>query len=241
MRDARFGSDLLLSLRFNGPGPDCILCRGVKELGLKRRTCGHCAGLDCVHSRRTYVLTSSALGSVPVITGNRPLGVRMVGPDADPASVPPSSAASSRIPVGVNRLSTDCLIRPNLQRHACHPTRQLICATLNIHSIANKADVVSQCWRDHGLDVLGLTETWHEDADDVSLRRLRSTGLQMLERAHPVRPGAETDDIFYQNHGGVAVVASSAIRLSKIYAPFEPITFEHLIARVTVPGSSHIL
>src|SRR6218665_3154458 len=70
MRDARFGSDLLLSLRFNGAGPDCILRRRVKELGLKRRTRGHRAGLHCVHSRRAYVLTSSALGSVPVITGN---------------------------------------------------------------------------------------------------------------------------------------------------------------------------
>src|SRR6218665_1449252 len=164
----------------------------------------------------------------------------MVGRDADPASVPPSSAASSRIPVGVDRRATDCLIRPNLQRHACHPTRQLKCATLNIHSIANKVDVVSQCWRDHGLDVLGLTETWQEDADDVALRRLRSTGLQMLERARPVRPGARTDDVFYQNHGGVAVVASAAVRLSKISAPFELVTFEHLLARVTVAGSSFV-
>src|SRR6218665_1629947 len=61
----------------------------------------------------------------------------------------------------------------------------------------------------------------------------------MLERARPVRPGAKTYDI-YQNYGGVAVVASSAVGLSKISAPFEPITFEHLIARVTVSGSSHI-
>src|SRR6218665_3268154 len=65
-------------------------------------------------------------------------------------------------------------------------------------------------------------------------------GLQMLERARSVRPGAKTHDIFYQNHGGVAVVTSSAIRLSKISAPFEPITFENLITRVTVSGSSHI-
>jgi len=107
MRDARFGSDLLLSLRFNGPGPDCILRRRVKELGLRRRTRGHRAGLHCVRAHRSHVLTSSALGSVPVITGNRPLRVRMVGPDADPASVSPSSAASSRIPVGVDRRATD--------------------------------------------------------------------------------------------------------------------------------------
>src|SRR6218665_3548596 len=182
----------------------------------------------------------SVFGFVPVITGNRPLRVRVVGPDADPASVTPSSAASSRIPDVVDRRAKDCMIRPDLQRHACHPTRQLMCATLNIHSIANKVDVVSQCWRDHGLDFLGLAETWHEDADDVALRRLRSTGLQMLERARPVGPGAKTDDVFYQNHGGVAVVASSTVRLSKISAPFEPITFEHLITRVTVSGSSYI-
>src|SRR6218665_1489111 len=183
MRDVRFGSDLLLSLRFNGPGPDCILRRRVKELGLRRRTRGHRAGLHCVRSRRSYVLTSSVPGYVPVITGNRPLRARVFNPEADPASVPPSPAASSGIPVGVDRRPTDCLIRPDLKRQTSHSTRQLMCAPLNIHSIANKVDVVSQCWRDHLLDVLGLTDTWHEVADDVSLRRLRSTGLQMLERA----------------------------------------------------------
>src|SRR6218665_2313797 len=207
-------------------------------LGLRCRIRGHRAGLHCVRSRRSYVLTSSVHGSIPVITGNRPLPVCVFDPEA--ASLPPSSAASSRIPVGVDRRPTDCLIRPDLKRHAFHPTRQLMCATLNIHFIDNKVDVVSQCWRDHGQDVLGLTETWHEDADDVALRRLRSTGLQMLERARPVRPGAKTDDIFYQNYGGVAVVANSPVRLSKISAPFEPITFEHLIARATVSGSSYI-
>jgi hypothetical protein len=186
------------------------------------------------------VLTSTVLGSVPVITGNRPLRHQTVSHVADFASVPPSSVTSSRSPVEAARHAADCLIRPALQRHVFHQTRQLRCATLNVRSLANKVDVVGQCWRDAGLDILGLTETWHEDADDVALRRLRSTGLQMLERARPVRPGARTDDIFYQNHGGVVVVASAAVRLSKITAPFEPITFEHLIARVTVSGNSFV-
>src|SRR6218665_826108 len=203
-------------------------------LGLRCRIRGHRAGLHCVRSRRSYVLTSSVPGSIPVITGNRPLRVCVFDPEA--ASVPPSSAASSRIPVGVDHRPTDCLIRPDLKRHAFHPTRQLMCAMLNIHFIANKVDVVSQCWRDHELDVLRLTETWHEDADDVALRRLRSTGLQMLEWARPVRPGVKTDDIFYQNYGGVAVVTSSAVRLSKISAPFEPITLSISSPRRTSCG-----
>src|SRR6218665_1894772 len=64
--------------------------------------------------------------------------------------------------------------------------------------------------------------------------------LQMLERTRPVRPGARTNVVFYQNHGGVAVVASAAVRLTKLNTPFEPVTFKHLIARVTVAGSSFV-
>src|SRR6218665_2417959 len=56
----------------------------------------------------------------------------------------------------------------------------------------------------------------------------------------PVRPGARTNDVSYQNHGGVAVVASAAVRLTKLNVLFEPVTFEHLIARVTVAGSSFV-
>src|SRR6218665_1537044 len=37
-----------------------------------------------------------------------------------------------------------------------------------------------------------------------------------------------------------AEVASAAVRLTKLNAPFEPVTFEHLIARVTVTGSSFV-
>jgi len=42
-----------------------------------------------------------------------------------------------------------------------------------------------------------LTETWHEDADDVPLRRLRAGGLQVVERARPVLPKAKVDGSAY--------------------------------------------
>src|SRR6218665_2991114 len=44
--------------------------------------------------------------------------------------------------------------------------------------------------------------------------------------------GVRTNNVFYRNQGRVAVVVSAAVRLTK------PITLEHLIARVTVAGSS---
>ena len=36
------------------------------------------------------------------------------------------------------------------------------------------------------------------------------------------------------------MVASAAVRFTKLNAPFEPVTFEHLIARVMVAGSSFV-
>src|SRR6218665_2250393 len=38
----------------------------------------------------------------------------------------------------------------------------------------------------------------------------------------------------------VILVASAAVRLTKLNVPFVPVTFEHLIARVTVAGSSFV-
>ena len=240
MRDACSERDLLLSLRFAGFGLNCVVRRRVNDLGLRRRVRGCRAGLHSRRITRSYVLTSVAPDCPPVIIGNRlprraAAVITVVGSGA---STPPSSSCSDVR--AASSKAKDHLVRPTLSRHACQQTRRLQCATFNVHSLANKVDVISQCWQDAGLDVLGLTETWHEDADDVSLRRLRSAGLQMLERARPVRPGARTNDVFYQNHGGVAVVASAAVRLTKLNVPFEPVTFEHLIARVTVAGSSFV-
>src|SRR6218665_2244294 len=98
------------------------------------------------------------------------------------------------------------MVRQALRRHACQQTRQLRCATFNVQALAKKVDVIRRCCKDAGPNVLGLTQACNEDADYVSLRRFISAGLQMLERTRPVWPGARTNDVFYQNHGGVAVV-----------------------------------
>jgi len=238
MRDACLSRDLLLSLRFAGSELDCAVRRRVNEFGLRRHVRGCRAGLHSRRNTRSYVLTSIAPDFVPVITGNRPLprpAFTVVGAGA---STPPSSSCCGARAASSN--ARENLTRPTLSRHTYQQTRQLRCATFNVHSLANKVDIIRQCWLDSGLDVLGLTETWHEDADDVSLRRLRSAGLQLLERARPVRPGSKIDDVYYQNYGGVAVVASAAVRLTKLNASFEPVTFEHLIAMVTVAGSSFV-
>ena len=70
---------------------------------------------------------------------------------------------------------------------------------LNIQSAKNKIDEITDVRCDHALDVMLLSETWH-DRDSVSIRRLRAEGLQLLERACPRERPASL-------HGSVAIAA----------------------------------
>ena len=66
------------------------------------------------------------------------------------------------------------LIRPQLMRHVFRPTSLITCGTLNARSLRNKVDAVDDLMRAEGLDVLGITESWHEDSGDVCIDRLRA-------------------------------------------------------------------
>jgi len=64
------------------------------------------------------------------------------------------------------------------------------------------------------LHVLTLTETWHEDSDCTTIKRLRGLGVDVLETARPI------DDRRRQtkaklNHGCMAIVAKRGVALSK--------------------------
>lgn len=88
---------------------------------------------------RNYRITASSAGSVPVIVDNRlTAGV-----------IHRSSRRTSR-----------CLVRPLLRRHVFNRSCGFSCAPLNVRSLINK-------WREIRLRVFCLTETWHEEADDI--------------------------------------------------------------------------
>ena len=89
--------------------------------------------------------------------------------------------------------------------------------------------------REHDLDVMLLTETWH-DGDSVSIRRLRAEGLQVIERARPRQQPASLG----VNHGGVAVIASPGIRMSSVTLHNSPrvTSFEYLCIRLVTHGSA---
>jgi len=96
--------------------------------------------------------------------------------------------------------------------------------------------VVGSC-RDHHIDLLCLTETWH-DADSAVLGRLRCNGYIVVDRPRPRVTGA--DDLSV-NHGGVLVMASADISLSPSAVPDQPSTFEMVCVRAVTEQFSAIV
>jgi len=90
------------------------------------------------------------------------------------------------------------------------------------------------------IDILCLTETWHEDISDVPIRRLRANGFQVIERARPRKSSTVSESVNFTNHGGIAIVASTRVKVTKLSPNFEPSTFELLCARISSCGASCI-
>ena len=115
---------------------------------------------------------------------------------------------------------------------------QLAC--LNIRSVNNKIDDVRDLVQDRNIDVLTLCETWHEDADCVTIKRLRSLEFNVLKTARPI-DNKKSDSVNFVNHGGVAVIARHGFSIAKIDLKTMVVTFEYLVVRIASKGASFIV
>jgi len=95
-------------------------------------------------------------------------------------------------------------------------------------------DVIELC-RDRRIDLLCLTETWH-DADSAVLGRLRRAGYNVVDRPRP----CAVDDDLSVNHGDVLVMSATEVSLSPI-AVIQPTTFELVCAQAAIGSSSVIV
>ena len=71
----------------------------------------------------------------------------------------------------------------------------------NIRSVGNKTNDIYELFDTHHLDAIVLNETWHEDADSVTINRLRTLGLNVVEAARSIPAKAKKNNISYVNHG----------------------------------------
>jgi len=109
--------------------------------------------------------------------------------------------------------------------------RSMLIGWLNVQSLTNKTDAVSELVVDRSMDVLALTETWHSASDDVRLRLATPEGYSVVEVARGAGRG-----------GGVVVIFNKQLRCSQIPLPscdtFEAICGPVVLLNIYQPGSS---
>ena len=192
-----YSPDQLLALRPQVRGQHLIpaaMAEFVQALGLRRRARGCRAGRNIqrsigpiISSRDSEYPGPAKQRSKHQHTAVTPI---LAGIPRQPSSHRPrTTAADSMNESHVTKTSTISpshhsttsertsneanLVRPVIQRHLNTSHIALIFGTYNARSIRNleRADAVRQLRTEKAIDVLFLTETWHETTDDVSLRR----------------------------------------------------------------------
>lgn len=73
-----------------------------------------------------------------------------------------------------------------LQRHLNLQVRDIRLGLRNVRSLGNQIESVVAIIEENRLHIMVLTETWHEDADSVAIKRLRGSGLCVMEAAQQV-------------------------------------------------------
>jgi len=108
------------------------------------------------------------------------------------------------------------LWRPRLQRRHAYRKQQhagisnfsidaatLSCSLVNARSVGNKSASLSQMIVDARLDMLLITETWHENTESVSLKRVTPNGYKCIDAARPLA-SEHVHKAELRNYGGIA-------------------------------------
>src|SRR6218665_1539779 len=96
-------------------------------------------------------------------------------------------------------------------------------ATWNAHSINGKSAYVAHTLQECQLDIFTVTETWHQENDDVPVQRAAPPGYSIRDRPRPPLP-----DGWLVIGGGIVVFPRSSLPSSLIPLDMELSTFEAL-------------
>ena len=108
--------------------------------------------------------------------------------------------------------------------NAAPPNNLLAFAMLNVQSIKNKSSIICDLITNSALDVLVLTQTWHDCISDVPFRQAATTGYYIVNMRKP----RQISNVGV-NHGGIAVLHRDSFSSRPVMAPFQPPSFELLV------------
>ena len=76
---------------------------------------------------------------------------------------------------------------------------------VNARSTSNKTAALCRSIIDKQLDVMVITETWHEHSASTTLKRVCPLGYHYIDAARPILPDVPVDTVDFQNHGGLSL------------------------------------
>lgn len=114
------------------------------------------------------------------------------------------------------------LVYPRLQRHSGPSEKKLRAGLLDIRSVCNKSKNVPDLIAEYRLNVLVLTETWHENPDSVAVKKLRSRVLGVIEQARFISDQPRLDNVYFTNHGDIAIVSERGTCFAKLHIKLNP-------------------
>jgi len=112
---------------------------------------------------------------------------------------------------------------------------------VNAQSLGNKAELLCRSIIDEQLDILVISETWHEQSSSAVLRRVTLPGYRCIDAARPIPRDTRVDTVDFQNHGGLAFVYRSNVALRKRNLDISVTTFEYLCSYMTMRDTHVIL
>jgi len=115
-----------------------------------------------------------------------------------------------------------------------------LCVVVNARSVGNKSALLCCMIVDSRLDLLLITETWHENSESVSLKRVTPTGFKCAEAARTL-PSACVHSLELQNYGGIALIYRSDFKVVRHQLDVTPSTFELLCISVATGSKSLLL
>ena len=111
---------------------------------------------------------------------------------------------------------------------------------LNTFSARNRIAVLGQCIENEVLDVFVITETWHENSDDIMLKRITPEGFICIDAARPLAADANIQSTTVVNHGGIAIVSRRFLNIKRKTLNVAVTSFEYLCGYTAV-GNNHFV
>ena len=122
--------------------------------------------------------------------------------------------------------------------------KHIVLGHINAQSIRSKSAQLTNAIAENSIDILAVTETWHESSDDVTLKQVTPDGYICFDKAR-TRPNSSSSssrgDARRVIGGGTALIFRNVFKSKHIEFQINPKTFEYVAGIFTLGTMRNII